>query len=50
MEQKVVKHKMLYIGNGIPFALFTFLVCPALTYRKFNTGILNNDQLNVNVV
>ena len=50
VHEKIVKQKTPYIGNGIPFALFALLACPTLAYRKFNTGILINDQLNVNVV
>ena len=41
MHEKVVKQKTPYTGNGIPFALFTFLACPALAYLKFNTGVFN---------
>ena len=40
-HEKVVKQCTPYIGNGILFALFAFLSCPALTYRKFNTRIFN---------
>ena len=44
MLEKAVKQKMPYIGNGIPSAFFAR---PVLTYRKFNTQILMNDELNM---
>ena len=44
MHEKVVKLKTPYIGNGIPFALLAFLVCTALAYRKFHTGIFNKSS------
>ena len=47
MLKTVVNQKTLYIGNGTPFA---FLARPVLAYRKFNTQILMNDQLNMNIL
>ena len=41
MLEKVVKQKTPYIGNGIPFAFFTFLARPVLAYQKLNTQTFN---------
>ena len=46
MLEKVVKQKMPYVGNGIPFA---FLARPVLTYRNLRKFLMN-DQRNVDVL
>ena len=54
MLKKVVKHKMPYIGNGIPFAFLAFLAFLAYVHPSHTANskykFFMNDQLNVDVL
>ena len=41
---------MMYVGNGIPFAIFGFLARPALALGSSAHTFLMNDQLHLDVV
>ena len=49
-QESIVNQKTPYIGKGIPFAFFAFLVHPVLVYREFNTQVFMNNQLNVDIL
>ena len=48
--RKQLNKKRHTLGTAYLPHFFAFLACPVLAYHKFNTQILTNDQLNVNVV